>query len=73
LFLQFVGLTEDEFLEIAMSHQVSPYVHEPSKTVPGDLTPDFNFWNRDGLMSKENAKQQVSRWRACNQCNTCDH
>ena len=73
LFLQFVGLTEEEFLEIAMSHQVSPYIHDPSKTELGSPTPDFDSWNRDGLMSKEDANQQISRWRACNECNTCNH
>lgn len=72
LFLEFVGLTEEEFLEIAMSHQVSPYRHDPTKTQLGDRTPDFDAWNRDGMMRREDAERQISRWRSCNGCNTCD-
>ena len=71
LFLDFVGITEEEFLEMAMIHQVSPYIHEPAKTQLGDRTPDFDSWSRDGLMPREDADQQISRWRACNDCNTC--
>lgn len=70
LFLEFVGLTEEEFLDIAMSHQVSPYIHEPQKTQLGDRTPDFESWSREGGMSKENAYDQISRWRDCHKCNT---
>jgi N-acetyl sugar amidotransferase len=68
LFLNFVGITEEEFLEVAMSHQVSPYVHDPSKTKLGNQTPDFGSWSRDGLMSREDANRQLSRWRDCSQC-----
>ncbi|WP_202972053.1 N-acetyl sugar amidotransferase [Moorena producens] len=65
LFLEFVGLTEEEFMEIAMSHQVSPYVHDPSKTQEGNRTPDFEQWSRDGAMERQDAEEQM---RACNSC-----
>jgi N-acetyl sugar amidotransferase len=64
LFLEFVGLTEEEFLEIAMSHQVTPYVHEPDKTLPGTKTADFERWNRDGAMARVDANDLIARWRA---------
>ena len=64
LFLDFVGLTEKEFLEIAMSHQVTPYVHDASKTVPGAKTADFERWSRDGVMARVDADELISRWRA---------
>ncbi len=64
LFLDFIGLTEQEFLEIAMSHQVSPYVHDPASTRAGAMTSDFTRWSRDGAMVRINAEQIVSNWRA---------
>ena len=64
LFLEFVGLTEPEFLEIAMAHQVSPYVHEPDKTEPGAQTTDYARWSRDGRMVRIDAEAILERWRA---------
>ena len=64
LFLDFVGLTEHEFLEIAMDHQVSPYVHEPATTQLGERTDDFNQWSRDGTMARVDADQLLASWRA---------
>jgi N-acetyl sugar amidotransferase len=70
-FLSFVGLTEAEFLEIAMSHQVSPYVHNPLATEPGDRTPDFDRWSRDGAMPRKDAEEQIARWKSgCDHCRT---
>lgn len=64
LFLQFVGLTEEEFLEIAMSHQVSPYQHDPLKTLPGSKTADFDRWSRAGAMNREVTDEMLARFRA---------
>jgi N-acetyl sugar amidotransferase len=63
IFLNFVGLTEKEFLEIAMSHAVSPYEHDPSKTRPGKPTRDNDLWCREGAMAREDAEEQLQRWR----------
>lgn len=69
LFLSYTGLTEHEFMQIAMSHQVSPYVHHPEQTKPGVKTPDFDQWSRDGAMPREQAEQQIARWRSsCQDC-----
>ena len=62
--LDFVGLTEEEFLEVTMSHKVTPYVHDPAETKPGEKTPDFDRWNRDGAIAREDAAEMISRWRA---------
>jgi N-acetyl sugar amidotransferase len=64
LFLDFVGLSEAEFLEIAIGHQVSPYVHDPSATLPGTRTSDFDRWSRDGAMVRVDADELLARWRA---------
>lgn len=66
LFLEFVGLTEQEFLEIAMAHQVSPYVHDPAATQPGERLADFDRWSREGPMDRADAEWQVLRWKSRN-------
>lgn len=63
LFLDFIGLSEQEFLEIAMAHQVSPYVHEPEKTQPGAQTADYARWSREGKMVRVDAEAILQRWR----------
>lgn len=64
LFLEFVGLSEQEFLDIAMAHQVSPYVHDPATTRPGERTADFEHWSREGAMDRADAEWQVIRWKS---------
>ena len=66
LFLDFVGLTESEFNEIAMSHQVSPYKHDPLSVLPGEKTHDFELWNRSGKMSREKALEMLENWKLKN-------
>jgi N-acetyl sugar amidotransferase len=63
LFLEFVGLSEEQFLEIALSHGVSPYQHDPSKVTPGRKTHDFDQWSREGAMPPAEAEGQLQRWR----------
>jgi hypothetical protein len=66
LFLEFIGLTEQEFLEVAMAHQVSPYVHDPKQTQPGAKMADFDRWSRAGAMARVDADAVLARWRARN-------
>lgn len=63
LFLEFVGLTEAEFMEIALSHQISPYQHDPAKTVAGEKVHDYDQWSREGAMPREEAVTQLIRWK----------
>ena len=63
LFLSYVGLTEAEFLEIAMSHGVSPHHHDPSSTVNGGEVHDLHLWSRHGGMARKDAEAQLTRWR----------
>ena len=64
LFLEFIGLTEEEFIAIAMEHQVSPYVHDPNTTEPGERLPDFDRWSDAGGMPREQALVQLTRYRS---------
>jgi N-acetyl sugar amidotransferase len=62
IFLDYVGLTEEEFLEIAMSHGVSPYKYDPSKVEIGNKVHDFDRWPRHGGMPRKEALRQLDRW-----------
>jgi N-acetyl sugar amidotransferase len=63
LFLKFVGLTEEEFLQVALSHGVSPYRHDPASVKEGQKTHDFDKWEQRGEMPREEAEIQLSRWK----------
>jgi len=69
LFLEFIGLNESEFMEIAMSHAVSPYRHDMSRVMPGNTMHDFDQWDRHGAMARQEAKLQLDRWRRRNAFN----
>jgi N-acetyl sugar amidotransferase len=64
LFLDAIGLTEPEFMEIALGHGVAPYQHDPTSTLPGERVGDFEQWPREGAMPRDEALAQLQRWRA---------
>jgi len=69
LFLEYVGLAEEEFYAIAMSHQVSPWQFDPSATREGEATPDLNQWLRGDGLDPADAEDQVGRWaETCASC-----
>ena len=59
IFLDFVGLTEDEFYDIAMEHTVSPWQFNPAETNKGEKLPDFDKWSRDGQLDREEALKML--------------
>ena len=63
IFLEFIGLTEQEFVEIAVSHQVSPHKHDQSKIGPGKKLADFYQWSRKGGMPREETEKILERWK----------
>lgn len=66
IFLEMLGLTETEFLDIAESHMVSPYEHDRSAIVSGEKMADFDKWSRDGALSREETEVQLNRWKERN-------
>lgn len=64
LFLEFTGLTEEQFLDVAMQHQVSPYVHDAAATAPGERLADFGAWSREGAMPRDESLVQLARWKS---------
>ena len=63
LFLNFVGLTEAEFLQIAQSHVVSPHVHQQELITDGVKMHDFEQWSQDGQMNRADALLQLDNWK----------
>jgi len=64
LFLSYVGLTEEEFVQIAVSHCVSPHKHDPSSVKPGKYVHDYENWPREGAMPRGETETQLNHWRA---------
>ncbi len=46
VFLELIGITEDEFNEIAMQHCVAPYQHDPSKISNANKLWDHDMWSK---------------------------
>jgi N-acetyl sugar amidotransferase len=46
IFLEFLQISEEEFLELAMKHQVSPHEHRIEFVQNGAPLPDMNQWDR---------------------------
>ena len=69
LFLEYVGLSEEEFYAIATGHQVSPWQFEVSAIRQGEMTPDFGQWLRGDGIEPADAEEQVGRWaETCASC-----
>lgn len=63
IFLELVGITRDEFYEIAKSHAVSPWKFASIANEIGNELPDFNAWSRAGKMNRSEAEHQMSSWK----------
>ena len=46
VFLEYLQMTEEEFLEVAMRHQVDPHHFHPNEVEPGPRMPDYDVWDR---------------------------
>ncbi len=64
IFLEHIGLTEEEFMEIAISHEVSPHKHDPEQVTIGKKLHDYDEWSREGPMPRKEAYKQLQRWRS---------
>lgn len=63
IFLEMVGLTEEEFFEIAKSHTVSPWKLNVFEQEWGEKLPDFDHWSQAGKMDRNDALVQLDRWK----------
>ena len=62
IFLEYVGLTEDEFYDIATSHKISPWQFDRSSISDGKKTHDFQSWERYSGMPREETEIQLIKW-----------
>lgn len=44
-FLKYVNMDEEEFLDVAMAHQVTPWRFDPAQVERGEKLPDQDEWN----------------------------
>lgn len=62
IFLEMVGLTEEEFFKIAQSHSISPWRLNVVEQEAGEKMHDFDKWTRSGKMEREDAEKQLANW-----------
>jgi len=63
IFLEMVGLTEEEFFEISKSHTVSPWKLNVFEQEAGTKLPDFEKWTRSGKMERVDSEKQLENWK----------
>lgn len=61
IFLKFLALTEEEFMQIAMSHSVSPWKFDSKKVQQGEDLQDLKCWCRAGSMDRKEADILLER------------
>jgi N-acetyl sugar amidotransferase len=73
LFLEYLGIDENEFITIAASHSVAPWRFEDKTPMPGEKTPDFDQWGRgQGLTRAETEEEYKKVGGVCsNFCGKC--
>lgn len=63
IFLEMVGLSEDEFFKIAQSHSVSPWKMNVFEQELGEQLPDHSQWSNSGPMDRKESEKQLDRWK----------
>lgn len=61
IFLELLGLTEEEFVQIAVSHQVAPCDLDPRDFKDGARLHDFDQWDRSGKMDRAYTESQLNK------------
>lgn len=61
IFLDFIGMSENEFYDVAKSHIISPnkFEHNESNSKPPK---DFNEWSKDGSADRNATKAIIDEW-----------
>jgi N-acetyl sugar amidotransferase len=62
MFLKYIGLTEEEFMQIALSHTVAPWKYDTSNILVGEKNKDFDALCEKGEMPRSEAETQLSRF-----------
>lgn len=67
IFLKLLGISKDEFYEIANHHRVSPWKFKSISNEVGIKLDDFDKWSVDGQMNPEESKKQINFWKMMNE------
>ena len=62
LFLNFIGLTEEEFYDVAKTHLISPNKLNIEKG-NAKLTKDFQLWSQEGKANRKESKEIYDKWK----------
>lgn len=62
LFLDFIGLNEEQFYEIAISHEISPNKFKRNDN-NSKKTHDFDSWSKEGGADKKEASKIFEKWK----------
>ena len=62
LFLDFVGLTEEQFYEVAIGHEISPHKFKKNED-NSKKTHDFDLWSKDGAADKKETSKIFQEWK----------
>ena len=62
LFLDFIGLTEEQFYEVVIGHEISPHKFQRNDN-NSKKTDDFDSWSKDGGANKEEALKIFEKWK----------
>ena len=69
IFLKFVGMTEKEFMEVALSHEISPWKFDVTSIQNSKKATDFDKWSQDGSIDLKESKPIIEKWRtSCSGC-----
>ena len=63
IFLEFIGLKEDEFYEVLKTHEISPHKFDVKNIVNGKKLHDFDTWETSGKMNREEALKILKDWK----------
>ena len=68
-FRKFVGMTEKEFMEVALSHEISPWKFDTSSIQNSKKVNDFDKWSQVGSLDLKDSKPFIEKWRTnCSGC-----
>ena len=65
-----MGLSEEEFYEIAIKHIVSPWSFNKEEITNGKKTNDFDNGTKEKAYPNQKSKDQIKMWSSCSTCNS---
>ena len=66
IFLEFIGLKEDEFYKVLKKHEISPNKFDLNLISNGKKLHDFDNWDKSGKMDREDSLKILKDWEKNN-------